>query len=417
MIDIQKMLDSLLYVSHHKSAEIQKKIDESIRLSSIFPTINAVDGYYTFTEGDLGELTQPFQEDWVKKGKLIFKPKTYLIRRGMINDEISEASLENTFLREYNKTAQLDEETVITRFYYNFLIGKMGQEIDECLINGKYKAPIRGEAGSYLDVNDGLRELLVQTYALGELTTFTDTEEITTLNAVAELKKRWGQIPARFRYNSKLKLYFSQDIWDKYDTNYRATYGIMMDYKGVKPMLPGTNCEIIVLPYLNDCNLTLFTMEDNIVILNKNAQDNRTFRTQYLYKNFVTECNYATTLAFKITGERGNSENQYIWCNKFDSIVAAEPTFTLADASTITATGAKLSATLTSPKAINAQGFYYKKSADTNWTKVVTSIASGAISTTLAGLSASTEYQYKAYAETEGGNFESAIKTFKTIAQ
>ena len=27
MIDIQKMLDSLLYVSHHKSAEIQKKID------------------------------------------------------------------------------------------------------------------------------------------------------------------------------------------------------------------------------------------------------------------------------------------------------------------------------------------------------------------------------------------------------
>ena len=91
------------------------------------------------------------------------------------------------------------------------------------------------------------------------------------------------------------------------------------------------------------------------------------------------------------------------------------PTVATLAATSVTHNSAVLNGTITAgTEAITAQGFMYKATASADWTNVP---ATGTtLSATVSGLTAETEYQFKAFATTASGTVEGTTMTFTTTA-
>ena len=123
--------------------------------------------------------------------------------------------------------------------------------------------------------------------------------------------------------------------------------------------------------------------------------------TTYEYKAF------ATTASGTVEGE------VMTFTTTAAPIVA--PIVTTLEATEVTHEAATLNGTITAgSEAITAQGFMYKATADADWTSV--EVAGETISTTIGGLSAETEYEYKSFATTASGTVEGEVMTFTTLA-
>jgi len=162
----------------------------------------------------------------------------------------------------------------------------------------------------------------------------------------------------------------------------------------------------------------LFTMEGNIAIIEKNTKDLYSFRSTYFRKNFEVEMNYGITIGIAVTGEPGNPNNQYVWVNRFPELLDSQPDLSLDDASVITTTTATISGTVDPDSfTISKAGFYVKLASATDWTKMEVTLVEGVATKDLTGLTLGSEYDYKLFVETDGGNFETPVKSFETLAE
>ena len=126
-----------------------------------------------------------------------------------------------------------------------------------------------------------------------------------------------------------------------------------------------------------------------------------TAETAYEYKAF------ATTASGTVEGAVVN----------FTTLAApaTQPTVVTLEAAEVTHEAATLNGTIAAgSEAITAQGFMYKATTAADWTTVA---AEGtAITATINGLSAETEYEYKAFATTASGTVEGNVVLFTTLA-
>ena len=86
-------------------------------------------------------------------------------------------------------------------------------------------------------------------------------------------------------------------------------------------------------------------------------------------------------------------------------------------ASSITQTTATLNGILTSgSELITTQGFEWKLSSASTWTTISSPFTANVIAHSLAGLTANTAYEYRAYATTASGTVYGATQAFTTLA-
>ena len=91
------------------------------------------------------------------------------------------------------------------------------------------------------------------------------------------------------------------------------------------------------------------------------------------------------------------------------------PTVSTLAATSVTHESATLNGTITAgSETITAQGFMYKATAANDWTNV--SASGTTLAATINGLTAETEYQFKAFATTASGTVEGSVMTFTTTA-
>ncbi len=91
------------------------------------------------------------------------------------------------------------------------------------------------------------------------------------------------------------------------------------------------------------------------------------------------------------------------------------PTVSTLAATSVTHESATLNGTITAgSETITAQGFMYKATAANDWTNV--SATGTTLAATINGLTAETEYQFKAFATTASGTVEGSVMTFTTTA-
>ncbi|MGM9819859.1 MAG: choice-of-anchor J domain-containing protein, partial [Candidatus Onthomorpha sp.] len=127
-----------------------------------------------------------------------------------------------------------------------------------------------------------------------------------------------------------------------------------------------------------------------------------TAETEYQFKAFATTAS-------------GTVEGTVMTFTTTAIPVVVAPTVATLAATSVTHNSAVLNGTITAgDEAITAQGFMYKATASADWTNVP---ATGTtLSATVSGLTAETEYQYKAFATTASGTVEGTTMTFTTTA-
>ena len=149
------------------------------------------------------------------------------------------------------------------------------------------------------------------------------------------------------------------------------------------------------------------------VRLNENAAETVT-TTSKSFTDLTANTTY--TAYVRAICEESNSE----WVSTTFTTLEAEPVIVPPTVATLAATevtysAATLNGTIAAgSEAISAQGFMYKATSAADWTTVA---ATGETMTaTIGGLSAETEYEYKAFATTASGTVEGEVMTFTTLA-
>lgn len=408
---------SLNFIARKDDKQIRQKQRKSIALSSIFGTTTGIRGKVNFTEMLVNSVTQPYQRGWQTKGGIKFQPNIWDIFYGKINDDFDPLALRDTYLGEIldidngvkasNKLAQL---------YFNSLVEKAGTENDDALINGKYVAPTAGTAGSYLEVCDGLKEIIAKEVAKGKVATIPNTTEITAANAGDILYNLWNTLPEDMKYNPNLRCYIFASTMQMYKEWYEDERGQMTNFSGIEMAIPRTDCKIVTLPYGRGSNMVLFTVKDNIQLFDCQPADIKRTNAEYSKDEMHVSMHYGTGIGFVISGNAAVVEEQYVWVNSnCNFITAAEPDFTInavADAANTTAT--ITGTALGDYHSFSETGVEYKKKANTTWTKVVQALVEGAMSKALTGLTANTDYEARIYGKTPAGTFRSSIVEFKT---
>lgn len=411
--------NALNYIARKDDTEIREKQRSQVALSTIFKTVHGVNGEINFTEMQMNSVTQPYQKGWQVKGGIKFVPNKWPIRYGKINDSFNPLGLRNLYLAAIlkidNKVAQ---KNLLAQYYFKALGSTSAVEIDDTLINGKFVEPVADEPGHYLTVCDGLKQVVKSEVAKGKVAVIGDNTVMTNVNIGQVLKELWEKLPADMRRNPNLRCFMFEDTETMYREWYEKEYGVMTDYVGIDMKIRHTGCQIQVLPYGLGSNMILFTVKDNIKIFDCQPGDVKTTNAEYSKDEMHVSMHYGTGIGFVISGNASVVKEQYVWVNKScDFLQEAEPDFTIKEASSITATGAKISGTAVGDSMNFVEvGVEYKVKTATDWTSKPVTSATSAVVATLTGLTAETDYVARIFGRTPAGTFYSETVEFSTIA-
>ena len=412
---------SLNFISREDDKLIRQKQRKSIALSSIFGTTTGVRGKINFTEMLVNSVTQPYQTGWQKKGGIKFKPNIYDVFYGKINDDFDPLALRNQYI---GKILNIDNQTIISnmlaQLYFQALVTKAGTENDDALINGVYKEPVAGEAGHYLDVCNGLKQVVKTEVAAAKIAKVGDDTVMTSANVGDLIYNQWCQLPEDMRFNPDMRCYVFSNTYQMFKEWYEDERGQMNNFNGILNVIPKTDCPIVVLPYGRGSNMVMFTVKDNTQLFDCTAADIKRTNAAYSLDMMHVSMHYGTGIGFVISGKAGEVDEQYIWVNKSCNFIKeAEPDFTIENPASITAAGATVTGTASGDSMVFTQtGIQYKMKAATDWSKSQVPITNGTtVTKVFTGLVANTDYQVMIYGITAAGEFTSEIKEFKTLAE
>jgi hypothetical protein len=280
--------------------------------------VSAVKDRVIFTQTDVGEIAQASQKGWTPKGELRITPEEYMVRYLKVDKEIDPNELRQTYLADYIPGATAEENEIVRGFYRDMVV-RAGEDTDVALINGKYVAPTPGVPGPAINMVDGLKEIVKKFVDKGQITPF-DSSDFDESNACEALRELWKQIPERFRYSPKLRCYVFDGTWDMYRENYDMTYGLLNVNNSTPTRIHNTSCEIVTLPHGGASNMVLFTIENNIRLIDNRPEELMKFEVQKNRRLLEFMMDWAAGMGIVVVGEPDVPENQYVWCNEFDYI-------------------------------------------------------------------------------------------------
>lgn len=324
-ISIERVEELMLDFHRKKYNDLLQKYRDSRQLRSIFPTVTAIKDKVLFTEMEVGEVAQGYQAGWTPKGDLRLRPEEYQIRYIKVDKTIDPNSLRQTYLADMIPGAKSEEHEIVRKFYMG-MMQRAAQDTDVALVQGKYAAPATGTPGAAIAMVDGLQEVVKGFVAKKQISPFRVTDAMDETNTCVVVRDLWKQIPEAFRYSPALKCYMFDGTYDNYLQSYDANYGTMRDYDpAARRYIRNTNCQIVRVPYGAVSNMVLFTMENNIKLMDNNPSDAFSFDVQKDKRLLNYMMDWAAGICIAIVGEAGNPDNQYVWCNDFEYIKDAIP--------------------------------------------------------------------------------------------
>lgn len=299
--------------------DIVEKFRASRSLRQHFGSVTAIKDRVVFTEAEVTEVAQAYQPDWTPKGGLNLIPEEYQVRYMKVDRDIDPNQLRQTYLADMLPNAQSEEHEIV-RLYYKKMMERSALDTDRALIKGKYVAPTKGKAGKSTEMVDGIISL-VQGFVTKKQITPIKVGAINASNAVKQIKAMYKQIPEDFRENPQMKCYMFSGMWDAYFENHEETRGVMTDYgQQKKRVIPGTDCEIIVLPHGGASDMVVFTMENNIKLIENEPSDLLKFTIEKAKRMLNYMQDWAAGICFVVVGEASVPENQYVWCNDYTGL-------------------------------------------------------------------------------------------------
>ena len=265
------------------ASRIVKQMTVKSVTESLFQTRVTDETEYRAAEGRIGELLQPFQNEFTPKGTIEFLAVAIKAYKSKIDTQEYPDDLEASWLGFLTGEDIDRKEWPFVRWYVEeFLIPKIKEDIEtKAIYGGVYAAPTPGTPGTAASSMNGVKKIINDHITDGRiepiLTGTLSTDPVTFLEQVEEF---CDAIDDRYA-GKKMVLAMSEKNAKKYARGYKKAYGQVVNYTDDKRMtVDDTNIQIIGLPSMVGSDKLWCTPPENAIRLIKKSQNMNNIKIQ-----------------------------------------------------------------------------------------------------------------------------------------
>lgn len=125
-----------------------------------------------YTDAQVGEILQPYQDAYTPKGSVVFLPVKIDLMPVKVDQQFNPTKLVNTWLG-FLTNEKTDRKTwpFIRWFVEVYIFNKLYEDLEkQAIYKGVYAAPVAGVAGNAVDVIDGAKKLINDAITAGDIT-------------------------------------------------------------------------------------------------------------------------------------------------------------------------------------------------------------------------------------------------------
>lgn len=221
------------YINNGQNAQRLRKLlyHASSKLDALCTTMPTMDTQLRFARSTMTSVLQGFQKDWTPKGDMDFKPSPINLHPIKVDIEVYPHELEESWLGFLATEDKSPKDWPFIRWAIEeHYLGKLQEEwILEAAYGGVFAAPTVGTASAPGTVVNGLRKIINDSVAAGDITTIAtgalDTADPEAL--VGQIEDFAKAISTRYRGHN-MTIAANMDVYDAYregvDIKYNKHY-------------------------------------------------------------------------------------------------------------------------------------------------------------------------------------------------
>lgn len=304
--------------------EINSFIVEMDDLRKLFPMYSNIQDRTTLVNSFMSEFSQAFQHTFTVKGEYVFQPEELRVYDVKFDHKFSEMKdLEKNWLGYLNNNGSDAIKMPFVKWLLRETMKKLKNEQQQRRINGVYKAPSSGVAGSAINAADGLRKVVKKKIEEKKLKPFS-LGEITSTNVIDKLEKGYDQIPEHIRNNGQITAYVSDQILHWYKERHKALYGTHMDYVRGEGKLLFRDCVLESIPNMGSSQRIIWTYKGNIILLEDKPGEMAKVNLEQEDRTLKAWSDWKEGIDFLMVGKEWSNlddadyEHQMVWVNDID---------------------------------------------------------------------------------------------------
>lgn len=259
---------------------LRNQIFQGMETPSICTSIITDSSVYEVSGTQIGEVLQPYQDMFTKKGDLTFNPKTIPLRQMKIDWEDNPSKLFGNwlgFLADNNVDRK--QWPFIKWLIENKLIFKSREDRElQAYFKGVYAAPTPGTAGAANTVMDGIKKQIDDGLTAATINQITLTGGLTASNIFDQVEAFANQLPDTWEGRG-VKICMSKKWAKAYLTDKRNTLGVQPSYEKGSGKVDFTDTEVKGLASMSGSDYIFATIPENLVHI-KNRKNAENFQVE-----------------------------------------------------------------------------------------------------------------------------------------
>lgn len=231
------------YIDQRQNMDrIHQQLFELGGTQDAFETIPTEDTVLRYSEAEVQEVIQPYQDAYTPKGGVTFKPVEIPLFQIKVDQQFNPNKLAASWLgfltdKKTNRTTW----PFIKWFIEAYLIPKIKEDMElQAIYKGVYAPPVAGTAGAANTSMDGMRKRINDAITATSITPIVtgapSTDPVTWVTQVEDfleaIPERYWATTQELNMSRKLALRFRKGMRAKYNSNYELTDSIsdMLDF-------------------------------------------------------------------------------------------------------------------------------------------------------------------------------------------
>lgn len=325
-IDYSSLTSDLgAYYRTRKDDTIKSFVRKLPSLEAYFPLESGYQDQTVLVNLFLSEFSQAFQDTYTAKGGYELQPEILKMYDVKLDHKFTELkTLEKQWIGYLNREGADAMKWSFIEYILAETSKKLHNERENRRMNGVYKAPTTGVAGSAINAANGLRKFLKDKIAAFQIKEF-ELGEWTPSNIVEYIFEGSMLIPQDIRDTGELICYISADAKIYYDKNFESLYGANSNYTGPMEKVKFIkSIKTIGLPFMGVSKRVVWTIDGNIRFFEDKPGEMYKFNFEQEDRSLKVWADWREGTAAILVGKKFASvseqdyEHQMIWCNDVD---------------------------------------------------------------------------------------------------
>jgi len=245
-----------------------------------FPTN---DTQVRWSDVQIGEILQPYQDTYTPKGSVVFKPVTVSLFQVKVDQKFNPNSLVNTWLGflTNNKTDRKTWPFVRWIIEY-YLVNQLQEDLEtKAVYTGDQAAIVPGTAGAAADCIDGIKKIINDAIIAGDIVPIaTGASAVDPKDYCTQIEEFVKRVPKRF-WTKKMTLNMSPDNALKYIEGKDQKYNTQYAKEGVLATVKNfSNISVAGRQSMDASDKIWMTPIDNVVMPVKGFENSKGFELE-----------------------------------------------------------------------------------------------------------------------------------------